>query len=140
MTLCTINYQSVRVLIPNSIGLGGGSIVRITSRSHSSLSIGPDSVGLNVQTHALVFGGDVPTATDYAVAISEGNLSIGDPGRIPEFVRDATEEYLAALKGMLEGIIDRMKTNADDIDVLLVGGVRVLPDLLALYSITGCLL
>jgi hypothetical protein len=75
-------------------------------------------------THALVFGGAVPTATDYASAGSTVNLQIGDPLRVTEDVRANAEEYKVVLKGMLEDIIDRMKTNADDIDVLLVGGVR----------------
>ncbi|KAI0029784.1 hypothetical protein K488DRAFT_55600 [Vararia minispora EC-137] len=109
---------------PRAIGLGGGSIVR--KAPGQPLSIGPDSVGLRIQTSALVFGGAVPTATDYAVAASAVDLAIGDAARVPNSVRADVEEYRAVLKAMLEGIIDRMKTNADDIDVLLVGGGAVL--------------
>ncbi|KZV63899.1 DUF917-domain-containing protein [Peniophora sp. CONT] len=108
-----------------SIGLGGGSIVRKPSPS-SSLTIGPDSVGHNISTQALTFGGDVATATDYAIAVSSINLQIGDASRIPDSVRSSATEFSAILKTMLEGVIDAMKTNADDIDVLLVGGGAVL--------------
>lgn len=52
------SYPDVR-----SIGLGGGSIVR--RDKHGKLTIGPDSVGYQIQQKALVFGGDVPTTTDY---------------------------------------------------------------------------
>lgn len=48
-----------------SIGLGGGSIVRV--RSDGSVTVGPDSVGYEITKKALVFGGDVMTATDIAV-------------------------------------------------------------------------
>ncbi|VDB97465.1 unnamed protein product [Peniophora sp. CBMAI 1063] len=105
-----------------SIGLGGGSIVRRDGK----LTIGPDSVGLQIQTKAFVFGGSTPTATDYAVAASTANLQIGNADRVPVDVREHAEEFCVVLHGMLESIIDRMKTKAEDIDVLLVGGGAVL--------------
>ncbi|KAI0312127.1 hypothetical protein OF83DRAFT_1270491 [Amylostereum chailletii] len=108
-----------------SIGLGGGSLVRKPSDA-APLTIGPDSVGHRIHTQALVFSGDVPTATDYAVAATAGGADIGDRARIPEGVYASVREYKVVLKGMLEGIVDRMKTNADDIDVLLVGGGAIL--------------
>ncbi|KAL1742325.1 hypothetical protein HDZ31DRAFT_66082 [Schizophyllum fasciatum] len=111
-----------------SIGLGGGSIVRKDSPS-AKLTIGPDSVGHHIKTRAHVFGGDVPTATDYAVACAKMSgqaLDVGDPSRLPQSFYDNAEEYREVVKRMLENIIDRMKTNADDIEVLLVGGGAVL--------------
>ncbi|KAL1657484.1 Hydantoinase/oxoprolinase-domain-containing protein [Schizophyllum commune] len=111
-----------------SIGLGGGSIVRKDSPT-SKLTIGPDSVGHHIKTRAHVFGGDVPTATDYAVAcakVSGHSLDVGDASRLPQAFYDNAEEYREVVKRMLENIIDRMKTTADDIEVLLVGGGAVL--------------
>lgn len=93
-------------------------------RRGAKLTIGPDSVGLRIQTDALVFGGNTPTATDYAAATSAVNLHIGDATRVPADVRAHADDYRAVLHGMLESIIDRMKTKAEDIVVLLVGGVR----------------
>ena len=55
-----------------SLGLGGGSIVHTDS-------IGPESVGLAITDRALVFGGDVLTATDLAVA--GGLAEVGDSNR-----------------------------------------------------------
>ena len=65
-----------------SIGLGGGSIVR--RHEDGSVTVGPDSVGYQVLTRALCFGGDVLTATDIAVA-SGAAEGVGDhpQGRRP---------------------------------------------------------
>jgi N-methylhydantoinase A/oxoprolinase/acetone carboxylase beta subunit len=111
-----------------SIGLGGGSIVRKDTPS-SQLTIGPDSVGSKIQEKALVFGGQVPTTTDYAVFCN--NLSIGPHAKEVKLDPSAVREYKIVLKKMLEGIVDRMKTSAEDIPVLLVGGgVIIAPDTL----------
>ncbi|KAI0409685.1 hydantoinase [Xylaria palmicola] len=105
-----------------SIGLGGGSIVRYGE----TLAIGPDSVGYNITTEAVVFGGQTLTATDCTV-LSNGSLDIGNR----ELVKGAlSEESLAKFKAVvqhkLEGIIDTMKTSPGDIPVLLVGGGAVI--------------
>ncbi|KAK0204503.1 hypothetical protein DFS33DRAFT_1460509 [Desarmillaria ectypa] len=111
-----------------SIGLGGGSIVRKSATS-SSLTIGPDSVGHRIQQEALVFGGKVHTVTDYAVA-SQNLTSIGDAALSGSAIDEAVvKEYEMVVKNMLERIIDTIKTSAEDIPVLLVGGGAVLaPD------------
>ena len=72
----------------HSIGLGGGSRVRFSPSGDAS--VGPDSVGHEITSRAIVFGGDVLTATDLAVSAShqdpaslEGSHApIGDPSRI----------------------------------------------------------
>jgi N-methylhydantoinase A/oxoprolinase/acetone carboxylase beta subunit len=110
-----------------SIGLGGGSVVR--RQANGGLSIGPDSVGYKLPEKAVVFGGDIATATDYTVLGNE-KLEIGDRELV---VKARLDENLAEFKGMvrkmLERAIDTMKTSADDIPVLLVGGGAVIaPD------------
>lgn len=112
-----------------SIGLGGGSIVR--RDREGQLTIGPDSVGYQIQQKAFVFGGDVPTATDYTVLINE-DVQIGDRS----FVKGSRleidgPEFKAKVKSMLEQIVDTMKTSPNDIPVVLVGGGAVIaPDTL----------
>jgi N-methylhydantoinase A/oxoprolinase/acetone carboxylase beta subunit len=111
-----------------SIGLGGGSLVR---RVGSNIQVGPESVGYKLPEEALVFGGTVPTATDYMVA-SSTNIVIGEPqnvrGKIPE--KDL-QDFRDEIKNMLEHIIDTMKTSQEDLPVLLVGGGAILaPDTL----------
>jgi N-methylhydantoinase A/oxoprolinase/acetone carboxylase beta subunit len=119
------SYPDVR-----SIGLGGGSIVR--RREDGSLSIGPDSVGYQLPEKAITFGGNVTTATDYTV-LDDCRLEIGDRSRVLKAALDSTlSEFKTALKKMLERAIDTMKTSADDIPVLLVGGGAIIaPDELA---------
>lgn len=122
------SYPDVR-----SIGFGGGSIV---SRDEGSgkLSVGPESVGYEIREKALVFGGDVPTATDFTVFADPGISDIGNRSLIANNADLASDlgEFKATAKMMLESIIDTMKTSPADIPVVLVGGGAVIaPDSLA---------
>jgi N-methylhydantoinase A/oxoprolinase/acetone carboxylase beta subunit len=102
-----------------SFGLGGGSIV-----SEEPLKIGPQSVGYELTTKGLVFGGSVLTATDMAVA--GGLAEIGDSAAIKHldstFVRHALDE----MQSMVEVAVDRMKTSAEPVPLILVGGGTIL--------------
>ncbi|KAJ3870023.1 hypothetical protein EV359DRAFT_28603 [Lentinula novae-zelandiae] len=123
-----------------SIGLGGGSIVRIQGNSlgKPTLSIGPDSVGHLINKHAMVFSGDIPTATDYAVASQENlqtsigtrQLAVDRLNQVVESKEYTLPELLAAYqkttKRKLEEVIDRMKTSAENVPVLLVGGGAII--------------
>lgn len=106
-----------------SIGLGGGSLVRW---AHGRMHVGPESVGYELTEKALVFGGDVPTATDYVVA-SSSELTIGDARKVRGKLRDQDiEAFKEETKAMLERIIDTMKTSPEDLPVILVGGGAVI--------------
>ncbi|KAF1959344.1 DUF917-domain-containing protein [Byssothecium circinans] len=109
-----------------SIGLGGGSLVR---QVDGKLQVGPESVGYKLPEKALVFGGDVATATDYTVALSS-DIGIGDPGQVRgKLSEEDAKAFRAETKRMLEQIIDTMKTSPEDLPVLLVGGGAVIaPD------------
>ncbi|KAJ4288169.1 hypothetical protein N0V90_012186 [Kalmusia sp. IMI 367209] len=109
-----------------SIGLGGGSLVR---RIDGKMHVGPESVGYKLTEKSLVFGGDVPTATDYTVAAAT-ELAIGEPSKVRgKLISDDIEAFKAETKRMLEDIIDTMKTSPEDLPVLLVGGGAVIaPD------------
>src|SRR5213592_4760286 len=67
------NFRMPDVL---SLGIGGGSLV-------DGAEVGPRSVGYELTSRALVFGGDVLTATDLAVAA--GLAEIGDLARVAGF-------------------------------------------------------
>ena len=102
-----------------SIGLGGGSLVR---RINGKLQVGPDSVGYKLPEKALVFGGGVPTATDFVIATSP-ELSVGDPQKVRGVLEEQdVVEFNKGTQRMLERIIDTMKTSPEDIPVVLVGG------------------
>jgi N-methylhydantoinase A/oxoprolinase/acetone carboxylase beta subunit len=102
-----------------SFGLGGGSLV-----SEDPLKIGPESVGYELTTKGLVFGGSVLTTTDLAVA--GGLVDIGDASAVKHldstFVRQALDE----MQSMVEVAVDRMKTSAEPVPLILVGGGTIL--------------
>ncbi|KAI1342520.1 hypothetical protein F5Y15DRAFT_307493 [Xylariaceae sp. FL0016] len=112
-----------------SIGLGGGSIVR--KGGDGKITIGPESVGYQIQQKALVFGGDIATTTDYTV-LGDRAVEIGDRTKLEKrSLEDDLPEFKAKVKSMLERIVDTMKTSPDDLPVILVGGGAVIaPDAL----------
>ena len=97
--------------------------------SAGKMTVGPDSVGYRIQSQALVFGGDVSTATDYTVA-GDKTIEIGNPGLVKGVLKeDDIVECKQAVKEILEKVIDTMKTSPEDLPVLLVGGGAVIaPD------------
>ena len=110
-----------------SIGLGGGSIVRPDENgSGGQVRIGPESVGHAITKRALCFGGDTLTMTD--VAVSRGMAGVGEPGRV-ESAAEVVEAAYHRGAEMFEEAIDRMKTSADEVPVIAVGGGSILlPD------------
>ncbi|GJD03043.1 hydantoinase/oxoprolinase [Colletotrichum higginsianum] len=107
-----------------SIGLGGGSILHTGGGGgdDSSVTVGPDSVGHDLVTKALCFGGDVTTATDVAVASSGasiGNTAVSLPAEV-------IDKGKARIRKMLEAVIDRAKLSPEPCTVILVGGGSIL--------------
>ncbi len=110
------NFRMPDVL---SFGLGGGSHV-----TTNPLQVGPQSVGYEITSRALIFGGDELTATDIAVAA--GLADIGDRSRVRHIDRSIVDAALKRMWEMVEVSIDRMKTAAGDVPVVLVGGGTIL--------------
>lgn len=108
-----------------SIGLGGGTIVRL--QEDGSFTIGPDSVGYRLPEKGLVFGGDTLTTTDIVVAL--GKAQLGDPSKVSHIDRPLLERIYERMVEMVEAAIDKMKTSAESVPVILVGGGSILlPD------------
>jgi N-methylhydantoinase A/oxoprolinase/acetone carboxylase beta subunit len=102
-----------------SFGLGGGSLV-----SEDPLKIGPESVGYELTTKGLVFGGSVLTTTDLAVA---GDLvDIGDASAVTDLDSAFVGQALEEMQSMVEVAVDRMKTSAEPVPLILVGGGTIL--------------
>jgi N-methylhydantoinase A/oxoprolinase/acetone carboxylase beta subunit len=112
------NFRMPDVL---SIGLGGGSVV---ATPDGRLTIGPETVGSAIRTSALVFGGHQLTATDIAVAA--GRASIGDPSLVKHLGPDLIDAALCRMTAMVEEAVDRMKTSAEDVPLVVVGGGSIL--------------
>jgi N-methylhydantoinase A/oxoprolinase/acetone carboxylase beta subunit len=111
------NFRMPDVL---SLGLGGGSIVRTDPET----TIGPDSVGYELTSSALIFGGGTLTTSDLVVAARRA--SFGDPLLVAHLDRGLVNEVLAKIEGVVADAVDRIKTTADPIPVVVVGGGSVL--------------
>jgi N-methylhydantoinase A/oxoprolinase/acetone carboxylase beta subunit len=118
------NFRMPDVL---SIGLGGGSLVR---GGVADVTVGPDSVGYELTSRALVFGGDTLTATDIAVAA--GRADIGDPALVAHLDAALARAALDRVAEDVSDAVERMRTSAEPLPVVAVGGGSVLlPDVLA---------
>ncbi len=106
-----------------TLGLGGGSLVN----TDHPVKVGPKSVGFRIHTEAKIFGGDKLTATDIAVAA--GKTELGDPSLVEYLDKTIVSESILVMKEMVEEVIDKMKTMAADLPVIIVGGGSILiPD------------
>lgn len=85
-----------------SIGLGGGSVVR--EKEDGSVTVGPDSAGFELTKKAMVFGGDVMTATDIAVRL--GMADIGDASLVKDIPQETAKKVLDAIRTLVEDAID----------------------------------
>ena len=105
-----------------SIGLGGGSIVRV--KPDGSVTVGPDSVGYEITKKALVFGGDVMTATDIAVRL--GMVELGDKTKAAGIPQEVADKAMDAIRALVEDSVDAMKVSNADVDLILVGGGSII--------------
>jgi N-methylhydantoinase A/oxoprolinase/acetone carboxylase beta subunit len=85
-----------------------------------ALTIGPTSVGFRLTEQALVFGGDVLTVTD--VAVAAGLIDLGDRARVAALPAALVKDSLERVRAMIEEGVDRMKTEAGDVPLIAVGG------------------
>jgi N-methylhydantoinase A/oxoprolinase/acetone carboxylase beta subunit len=100
-----------------AIAVGGGTVV---GGAGEGVTVGPQSVGYALRERALVFGGDIATLTDAAVA--GGRVRLGDHaatanGRHADLVR-----ALEGSDAMIAGAVDRAKTQRGDVPLVVVGG------------------
>ncbi|GLW05475.1 hydantoinase [Microtetraspora sp. NBRC 13810] len=119
------NFRMPDVL---SIGIGGGSLVRGEpaggTAAGAGVTVGPDSVGYELTSRALVFGGDTLTATDIAVAA--GLAEIGDPGRVAHLDPGLVRAALDRIARDAADAVERMRTSAEPLPVVAVGGGSIL--------------
>ena len=107
------NFRMPEIL---ALGLGGGSLV---SKNGAGLTIGPRSVGFRLLDEALVFGGGTLTASDAAVAA--GHARMGDPSLVAGLPPETVRRAVAETHRMLADGVDRMKTSAEPVPLILVG-------------------
>ncbi len=113
------NFRMPDVL---SVPLGGGSVVR---RDGDAITVGPDSIGFELTSRARVFGGDVLTATDIAVAAGFAG-GIGDRALVDDLDPQLVAAALRVIERKAADAVDRLKTTRGAISVVVVGGGSVL--------------
>ncbi|USQ79151.1 hydantoinase/oxoprolinase family protein [Ornithinimicrobium faecis] len=119
------NFRMPDVL---SLGIGGGSHVALDTGM-----VGPESVGYQLTSQARVFGGSQLTATDLAVA--SGRADIGDKSLVSDLDPAFVERALAGLADRIAEAVDRMRTSAEPVPVVAVGGGSILlPDELPIFG------
>lgn len=102
-----------------SIGLGGGSLV-----ADGGARVGPRSVGAALAREARTFGGSTLTATD--VAVAGRRAVIGDATRVRDLDDALVLRALGAIDTAIADAIDKAKTTASAVPLVLVGGGSVL--------------
>ena len=112
------NFRMPDVL---ALGLGGGSLVTTTG---PDIRIGPESLGYRLTQEALAFGGQTLCATDLAVA--GGYANIGDKSAVAHVSKRKVEAGIKRIHQIITDGIDRMKTSAESVPLVLVGGGSVL--------------
>ncbi|GBC69350.1 Acetophenone carboxylase gamma subunit [archaeon HR01] len=104
-----------------SIGCGGGTIVRFND---GRLTLGPDSVGYELERRALSWGGDLLTTTDVAVGL--GYARIEGAKLVTDWIRDFDIKILVDAREMilryLQEAVDQVKTTKEPLPMILVGG------------------
>lgn len=112
-----------------SLGLGGGSLVA----EGEEIEIGPKSVGYRLSEKSLVFGGDTLTTTDIAVAAGYAT-GIGQSERLAGLSAELIKSSVEKIHSIIANGVDRIKTSAEPVPLILVGGGSVLIN----QDIEGC--
>ena len=102
-----------------SIGLGGGTIIQ-----SDPLKVGPQSVGYRLTEEALVFGGNTLTTTD--VIVAAGHEAIGDQSHVATLDSALVQAVEKRIADKVNIAVDRMKTSATAVPVIVVGGGSIL--------------
>lgn len=111
------NFRMPDVL---SIGLGGGTIIHLKDE----LRVGPDSLGYRILQESLSFGGTTLCATDIAIANQTNHPVDGAVSQKLEtsLINGAKNK----IRELIEDAIDQMKTDSQEIPVILVGGGSII--------------
>lgn len=126
----TIGGVKTNIRCPDllSIALGGGTIIKHQEEEVSSL--GPESVGYNLVRLGKSFGGPMLTVHDAAVALGKLDRKlevfktdfVTHPEKVSALSKRLVENAWAVIKATLEEVIDKMKTTAEPVPAIFIGG------------------
>lgn len=115
----TVEVGGVRTMfrMPDLVSLAIGGGTRVIGNPPK---VGPTSVGYEITKKALVFGGEETTLTD--VGVASGLAEIGDVSKTTGIAPDVKSTVWKWVRDEIEATVDRMKTDARDVPVIVVGG------------------
>jgi len=126
----TIGGVKTNIRCPDllSIALGGGTIIKHQEEEVSSL--GPESVGYNLVRLGKSFGGPLFTVHDTAVALGKLDRKlevfktdfVTHPEKVSTLPKRLVENAWAVVKATIEEVIDKMKTTAESVPAIFIGG------------------
>jgi len=109
-----------------AIAIGGGTRVNF---EEGEPVLGPESVGHQITEKALSFGGEVLTLTDVALALDVMTWSGEQQQQSIDLPLSQGRAVYNKMLATVEDAIDKMKTSAEKVPVILVGGgSALLPD------------
>jgi len=115
-----------------SIALGGGTIIK---EYNGNLILQKKSVGYNITTKALAFGGDTFTLSDIAIAngilkiagaIGIAALQVSITAHCKMAFEEVNNIVQFSIRNKIEELIDKLKTSKQQVDVIMVGGGSVI--------------
>jgi N-methylhydantoinase A/oxoprolinase/acetone carboxylase beta subunit len=111
--------------MPDLVAVSCGGGTKVDVRDSEFPAVGPESVGFKITRESYAWGGKTLTTTD--VALGLGYAVIDDPNCKPErvkgvFSREIMSAAMEKIVEIFEDSVDKMKTSADPVPVVLVGG------------------
>ncbi|WP_017030087.1 hydantoinase/oxoprolinase family protein, partial [Vibrio breoganii] len=109
-----------------ALAIGGGTVVREQEQGYT---LGPDSVGHELLQKGKSFGGETLTLTDVALTLDKMQWHADNKPQAVELSEQSAETIYQQMIEVVEEGIDKMKTSAAQVPVILVGGgSALLPD------------
>ncbi|PML04527.1 hydantoinase subunit beta [Vibrio breoganii] len=109
-----------------ALAIGGGTVVREQEQGYT---LGPDSVGHELLQKGKSFGGETLTLTDVALTLDKMQWHADNKPQAVELSQQSVEAIYQQMIEVVEEGIDKMKTSAAQVPVILVGGgSALLPD------------
>lgn len=100
-----------------SIAIGGGTIIK---EMNNEIIVGPESVGYELSSKAIIFGGDTITLSDIANKL--GYASFGDSSKLDKIDLDFAKRTMQQVKKQIEEAIDLVRVNNEKGELIVVGG------------------
>jgi len=108
-----------------AVGCGGGTVAHL---GPGEIRIGPESLGYELTAKGMAWGGQTLTTTD--IALAAGYATINDPRcetrRLSHLSSEVIRKGVEGILAKVQLAIDAIKTSAESVPAVLVGGGGIL--------------